>query len=196
MIERFGVTRDFKNQNQIISTQDYKASSPFNFGGVLWVERKLSPTWSLVPQFGYQIVHVKDNVLSGGLSKSGSGDDIKETHHYASIALHLRKYFQLASKWELFADAGVKADRLVRFKNEYWRYKNETWKPTILNNIDPAIAYAAGIGQGRWAFSVEYQYFLGTPLVKKYRGESVPNGVRTHLERQNLAIKAEFTIVK
>ncbi|MCF2488014.1 outer membrane beta-barrel protein [Dyadobacter sp. CY347] len=194
--ERFKVTRDFKNQTQVVSTQAYNVSSWSNFGGALWAERMLSPTWSLVPQFGYQIVRIKDNVLSGGLSKSGSGDDLKETHHYVSLALHLRKYFVSNSRLRLFADAGIKADRLVCFKNEYWRYNNETWKPTLLNNINPAIIFATGIRRGRWSLSAEYQYFLGTPLVKKYRGNSVANGVKTDLERQSLAVKAAFTILK
>jgi hypothetical protein len=193
--ERFKVTRDFKYQNQIVSTQAYNANSRSSFGGALWAERMLSPTLSLVPELGYQIVHIKDNVLSGGLSKSGSGNDLKETHHYVSLALHLRKYFILNSKLRLFVNAGVKADRLVCFKNQYWHYKNETWKPTSLNNINPAILLTAGIKRGRWALAAEYQYFLGTPLVKKYRGDSVPNGVKTNLERQNLAIKAAFTIL-
>jgi hypothetical protein len=66
----------------------------------------------------------------------------------------------------------------------------------ILNNINPVIAFAAGIRRGRWALLAEYQYFWGTPLVKKYRGDSVSNGVKTNLERQSLAIRAAFTILK
>lgn len=194
--ERFGVTRNFNAQNKTVSTQAYKAKSWSNYGGALWSERKLSVTWSLIPKLGYQFVHIKDNVVSGGLSKSGSGDDIKETHHYASAALHLRKYFSINSKLSLFVDAGVKADRMVCFKNEYWRYKNETWNPKISNNINPAIVLAAGLRRGRWALSAEYQYFLRTPIVKKYRGNLETSGIETNLERQNLAVKMAFTVFK
>lgn len=194
--ERFGVTRNFNAQNQTVSTQGYRANSWSNYGGALWAERKLSATWSLIPQFGYQFVHIKDNIVSGGLSRSGIGDDLKETHHYASVALHLRKYFAINSKLRLFADAGVKADRMVCFKNEHWRYENEIWNPTISNNINPAVVLAAGIRRGRWALSAEFQYFLGTPLVKKYRGNLKTSGVETKLERQNLAVKVAFAVFK
>ncbi|MCE7072563.1 PorT family protein [Dyadobacter sp. CY327] len=194
--ERFKVTQISKYQNEILSTYTYAATSWVNFGGALWAERKLFSTWALVPSVGYEFVHVQDNILTGGIQKSGSKSDFKETHHYLSLAIHLRKYFSNNSSVKLFVDGGLKADRLIRFKNEYWRYKNETWKPTILNNINPALVVAAGVKQGRWAVSAEYQYFLGTPLVKRYRGDLMPNGVKTNLERQNVSIRAAFTVCK
>ncbi|KAA0988728.1 porin family protein [Dyadobacter aurulentus] len=194
--ERFKVVKSDKYQNQILSTYTSTATSWLNFGGALWAERKLLSTWAAIPQIGYEFVHVQDNVLTGATKKSGNGSDFKETHHYLSLALHLRKYFLNNANLRLFVDGGVKADRLVRFKNEYWRYKNETWKPTTLKNIDPALLVAAGVKQGRWAVSAEYQYFLGMPLVKKYRGDLSPNGVKTNLERQNMSIRAAFTVFK
>ena len=180
----------------MLPSQEYKATSWGNFGAGIWAEWRLSPTFSLVPQLAYNVVHINDNVLSGGLSKSGSGDDVKETHHYGSLAVHLRKYFKLNTKLRLFTDAGIKADRLVYFKNEYWLYKNVVWNPAILKNINPAIVLDAGIKRGRWALSVQYQYFLGSPLVKKYRGNLEVTHMETNLERQNLGLKAAFSIRK
>jgi hypothetical protein len=193
--ERFGVTRNFKYSDQTISSQIYNAGSWSNFGGALWAERALSSSWSLIAESGAEFVHVRENILSGGLSKSGSGVDIKETHHYVSGALYLRKYFLPDSKIRLFADLGIKADKLVRFKNEYWRYKNNVWNPSS-NNINPAISLAVGIKQGRWAFSAQYHYFLGTPLDKRYRNTLDINGMETILKRQSVAIKAAYTIFK
>lgn len=193
--ERFGVTRNFKYPDQTRSTQSYKANSLANFSGMLWAERILSPTWSLIPEIGVEFVHVKDNILSGALSKSGYGVDITETHHYVTGALYLRKYIYLNSKVKLFGDLGFKADKLVRFKNEYGLYKHNVGKPGS-NNVNPALLLGAGAKRGRWAFSAEYHYYLGTPLDKRYRNTLDINGMETILDRQSLAVKAAYAVIR
>lgn len=189
-IEHFSVkTIQQGNEGRESFNSDYALSGGF------WAERRFGARFSAVSDLNYFHVKSSYNVFTGGMSKDNYGD-IMENHSYASIDGKGRVYFAEKSNRKLFAEAGLKLDRMLLFKNSVRQGENKVWNPKNLDQLNTGLLIGFGCSIGRWRIFGEYQHNLGTSFSKNYRDIQQNMGVETKIGRQSYLLGTSFALSK
>nr|WP_295933838.1 hypothetical protein [uncultured Dyadobacter sp.] len=167
------------------------------FGGGFWAERWMSRHLSLLAQLDYHYTRVDAWLMTGAISKAGNNLDFTERSQSLAASLKGRWYFNPQSKVKWFAEAGTKADRIVRFRHKYWRYDFKQSNPPLYNAIVPGLVVGAGVRWRRLGVAAEYQrYVLNDAYTDLLAAGESQGRMRRDLSRQNVTLTATFSLAR
>lgn len=171
--------------------------SKLAFGGGVWAERRMSEHLALLMQLDYHYTRVDAWLMVGAISKAGNNLDFTERSQSLAANLKGRWYFNPRSNLRWFVDAGVKADRIFRFRHKYWRYDFKQSNPPLFNAVVPGLVLGAGARWKRLGLSAEYQrYILNDAYTDLLAVGESQGKMRRDLARQNVTLTATFSLAK
>ena len=167
----------------------------FALGSGIWIERGINKLFSISSRLEYHVLRIDDEFLSGWYIKVGGGRPYQEWHHSVSLALLGRLYVPTNLKLKIHLDAGMKADKIIMFRDRYAKFDFRQWDPKFFNAVVPAWLGAVGVQYGRLGLSVEYQNFIwNDALTRKMDDSERRYSFHRDVYRKNLTLNATFRL--
>jgi hypothetical protein len=168
----------------------------FAMGTGIWVERRIGMMLGLLSQLDYHVVSVNRAFLNPFIIKVGGGKPYSEWHNSIALSIAGRLYAPSKSKFKFHLDAGLKVDRIIRYRQRYAVFDFKEWNPIFLNANVPAWSAAVGLQHGRVGLSVGYQNYWMAKFDKKILNSDRQMLAIRNFSRQNVTMHVNVRLNK
>jgi hypothetical protein len=182
--------RDFAQE---FFSSDSKTSD-LSVGASLWLEKTLSKHFSIVSEFDYHYAKTNDNVVVGTLSRIAG--PIKETYHSIALTAGGRYYLPIDGNLRVFADAGIKVDKMIHFQFRHAHLTSSTSMPDHYGFANPGMIGSVGFFKGRWGLAIQYEYYLRQSESKIVAYEAHILQRKRTVSRQDILLKLNYALLR
>ena len=182
-----------KDYAQELSSSESKTSD-LSIGAGLWLEKPFSKHFSIVSQFDYHYAKTNDNVVIVTLSAIPGPK--KESYHSIALTTNARYYLPIYGDFHVFADAGIKVDKMIHFQFHHAHLKSSASMPDYYGFVNPGMIGSVGFSKGRWGLAVQYEYYLGKSESKIVDHETNMVQSKRAVSRQDILLKLNYALLR